>query len=153
MPVRVGINGFGRIGRLTLRTILERYPNDIQVVAVNDLTDTKTNAHLFKWDSTYGPFKGDVATEEQDFVVNGRKITVFAERDPVAIPWDREGVDLVVESTGLFTDATKAIAHREHGAKKILISAPAKNEDLTIVLGVNDEMYDAAKHTVVSNAS
>src|ERR1051325_4541949 len=100
MPVRVGINGFGRIGRLTLRTILERHPDNIQVVAVNDLTDSKTNAHLFMWDSTYGPFKGGVTTEENDFIVNGTKIVVFAERDPAAIPWDKAGVDLVVESTG-----------------------------------------------------
>ena len=153
MPVRVGINGFGRIGRLTLRTILQNHPGEIDVVAVNDLTETKMNAHLFKYDSTYGPFAGDVRTEETDFVVNGRKITVFAERDPAAIRWDSEGVDMVVESTGLFTDATKAVAHREHGVKKVLISAPAKKEDLTVVLGVNEQMYDPAKHHVVSNAS
>src|SRR5437870_13816403 len=104
MAVRVGINGFGRIGRLTLRSILQRYPNDIDVVAINDLTDVKTNAHLFKWDSTYGPYQGEVTTEEQDFVVNGKKITVFAERDPAAIRWDTEGVDMVIESTGLLTD-------------------------------------------------
>src|SRR3989442_346036 len=119
MAVRVGINGFGRIGRLTLRTLLQRYPNDIEVVAINDLTDVETNAHLFKWDSTYGPFQGDVTTEGQDVVVNGKKITVFAERYPGSIPWDSEGVDIVVESTGFFTDATKAVAHREHGAKKV----------------------------------
>jgi glyceraldehyde 3-phosphate dehydrogenase len=153
MPVRVGINGFGRIGRLTLRTLLQRYPNDIEVVAVNDLTDVQTNAHLFKWDSTYGPFDGDVTTEGQDIVVNGTKITVFAERNPGDIRWDSEGVDIVVESTGFFTDATKAVAHREHGVKKVLISAPAKNEDRTIVLGVNETMYDPAKHSVISNAS
>ena len=153
MPVRVGINGFGRIGRLSLRTILQRYPDDIAVVAINDITDVRTNAHLFKWDSTYGPFQGEVATEENDFVVNGKKITVFAERDPAAIPWDTVGADIVIESTGLFTDATKAVAHREHGVKKVLISAPAKKEDLTIVLGVNEPMYDPARHHVVSNAS
>src|SRR5262249_2291388 len=138
MAIRVGINGFGRIGRLTLRTLLQRYPNDIDVVALNDLTDVATNAHLFKWDSTYGPCQGEVTTEGQDAVVNGKKITVFAERNPGDIRWDREGVDIVVESTGFFTDATKAVADREHGAKKVLISAPAKNEDLTIVLGVNE---------------
>src|SRR5579871_589911 len=153
MAVKVGINGFGRIGRLTLRTILQRYPDAIDVVAINDLTDVKTNAHLFKWDSTYGPFHGHVTTEDKDFVVHGKKITVFAERDPAAIPWNAEGVDLVVESTGFFTDATKAVAHREHGVKKVLISAPAKNEDLTVVLGVNEQMYDPTRHHVVSNAS
>lgn len=153
MSVKVGINGFGRIGRLTLRTILQRHADDIDVVAINDLTDVKTNAHLYKWDSTYGPFQGDVTTEEQDFVVNGKTIRVFAERDPAAIPWDSAGVDIVIESTGLFTDATKAVAHREHGVKKVIISAPAKKEDLTIVLGVNEGVYDPAKHHVISNAS
>jgi glyceraldehyde 3-phosphate dehydrogenase len=153
MAVKVGINGFGRIGRLSLRAILQRYPNDIEVVAINDLTDVQTNAHLFKWDSTYGPFEGAVATEEADFVVNGKKILVFAERDPAAIPWDKAGADIVIESTGFFTDATKAVAHREHGVKKVVISAPAKNEDLTIVLGVNEKVYEPAKHHVVSNAS
>lgn len=155
MGVRVGINGFGRIGRITYRAIQERYPNgEIEVVALNDLTDAKTNAHLLKYDSNYGPFKGgDVVAEDKDIVVNGKKITVFAEKDPAVIPWDSEGVDIVVESTGFFTDATKAVAHREHGVKKVVISAPAKNEDLTIVLGVNDTMYDPAKHSVISNAS
>ena len=155
MAVRVGINGFGRIGRITYRAIQERYPNgEIEVVALNDLTDAKTNAHLLKYDSNYGPYKGgDVVAEDKDIVVNGKKITVFAEKDPADIPWDGEGVDIVIESTGFFTDATKAVAHREHGVKKVVISAPAKNEDLTIVLGVNDNMYDPAKHHVISNAS
>jgi len=155
MAVRVGINGFGRIGRITYRAIQERYPNgEIQVVALNDLTDAHTNAHLLKYDSNYGPYKGgDVTFEDKDIVVGGKKITVFAEKDPANIPWDLEGVDVVIESTGFFTDATKAVAHREHGVKKVIISAPAKNEDLTIVLGVNDNMYDAAKHHVISNAS
>ena len=153
MAVRVGINGFGRIGRITLRTILERHADDIEVVAINDLTDAKTNAHLFKWDSTYGPFSGDIQAEGTDFVVNGKKITVFAERSPADIKWDSVGADIVIESTGFFTDATKAVAHREHGVKKVVISAPAKNEDLTIVLGVNENVYDPAKHHVVSNAS
>ena len=153
MAVRVGINGFGRIGRITLRTILERHADDIEVVAINDLTDAKTNAHLFKWDSTYGPFNGDILTEDTDFIVNGKKIKVYAERDPAAIKWDEVGTDIVIESTGFFTDATKAVAHREHGVKKVIISAPAKKEDLTIVLGVNENMYDPAKHHVVSNAS
>jgi len=153
MPVRVGINGFGRIGRLTLRTILQRHAGEVEVVAVNDLTDVQTNAHLFKYDSTYGPFAGDVTTEEKDFVVNGRKVIVFAEKDPALIPWDSEGVDIVVESTGFFTDATKAVAHREHGVKKVIISAPARNEDLTVVLGVNEKAYDPGRHHVISNAS
>lgn len=154
MAVRVGINGFGRIGRLSYRAIQDRYPNgDVEVVAINDLTDAKTNAHLLKYDTNYGPFKGDVTYEGTDLVVNGKKIQVFGEKDPAAIPWDTEGVDIVVESTGFFTDATKAVAHREHGVKKVVISAPAKNEDLTIVLGVNNEMYDPAKHHVISNAS
>jgi glyceraldehyde 3-phosphate dehydrogenase len=153
MPVRVGINGFGRIGRLTLRTILARHADEIDVVAVNDLTDSRTNAHLFHYDSTYGPFSGNITTEENDFIVNGKKINVFAEREPALIPWDRLGVDIVVESTGFFTDATKAVAHREHGVKKVIISAPAKKEDLTVVLGVNEKMYDPSRHHVISNAS
>lgn len=153
MPVKIGINGFGRIGRLTLRTILDRYPNDVEVVAVNDLTDPKTNAHLFKYDSTYGPFAGTVTSNEGDFVVNGKNIAVFAERNPADIKWDSVGADIVIESTGLFTDATKAVAHREHGVKKVIISAPAKKEDITIVLGVNENSYDPARHHVISNAS
>jgi len=154
MPVRVGINGFGRIGRITLRAILDRYPNgEVEVVALNDLTDAKTNAHLFKYDSNYGPFKGTVVAENNDIVVNGTKIDVYAEKNPGDIPWNNNGVDIVVESTGFFTDGTKAVAHREHGVKKVVISAPGKNEDLTIVLGVNDDMYDPQKHNVISNAS
>jgi len=153
MPVRVGINGFGRIGRLTLRTILARHADDIEVVAVNDLTDTKTNAHLFKYDSTFGPFNGTISVEDSDFIVNGKKVTVFAERDPANIPWDSCGVDIVVESTGFFTDATKAAAHLGGSVKKVIISAPAKNEDITIVLGVNEDKYDPTAHKVVSNAS
>ncbi len=153
MPVRVGINGFGRIGRLTLRAILDRHPDEVDVVAVNDLTDTATNAHLFQWDTTYGPFTGSMTVEENDFIVNGEKVRVFSEREPGAIRWDEEGVDVVVESTGFFTDATKAVAHREHGVKKVVISAPAKNEDLTIVLGVNEDRYDRSNHHVISNAS
>ena len=153
MPVRVGINGFGRIGRLTLRTILERYPSDIEVVALNDLTDATTNAFLLAHDSNYGDFKGTVTADGNDLVVNGKTVKVHAERDPGAIQWDQDGVDVVIESTGLFTDATKAKAHLEHGVKKVIISAPAKNEDLTIVLGVNQDVYDPIKHKVISNAS
>ena len=153
MAVKVGINGFGRIGRLSLRTLLARYPGQIDVVAINDLTDTETNAHLFKYDTVYGPFDGTVSHTENSITVNGDTFKVFAERDPAAIPWGDLGVDIVLESTGFFTDATKAIAHKEAGAKKVIISAPAKNEDVTIVLGVNDEMYDPANHHIVSNAS
>ena len=153
MATRIGINGFGRIGRLTLRTILERHKNDLEVVAVNDLADTKTNAHLFKWDSTYGQYKGEVSTADNCIVIDGKKIHAFSERDPGAIPWKDYGVDIVIESTGLFTDATKAVAHTKGGAKKVIISAPAKNEDATIVLGVNEKDYDPQKHKVISNAS
>ena len=153
MPVRIGINGFGRIGRLSLRAILARHPGDVEVVALNDLTDTKTNAHLFKHDSTYGDFAGEVGYDTDEVIVNGKPLKVFGEKDPGMIPWDTLGVDLVLECTGFFTDATKAVAHKNHGVKKVIISAPAKNEDVTIVLGVNDEMYDPAKHHVISNAS
>lgn len=153
MATRIGINGFGRIGRLSLRTILARHPNELEVVAVNDLTDTKTNSHLFKYDSTYGPFAGQVDHDESTIHVNGKAIKVFAEREPSAIPWDSLGVDLVIESTGFFTDGTKAAAHIRGSVKKVVISAPAKNEDKTIVLGVNDAAYDPAVHHVVSNAS
>ncbi len=153
MATRIGINGFGRIGRLSLRTILERHPGDIEVVAINDLTDTRTNAHLFKHDSTYGDYPGAVDHDEKAIHVDGKAISVFAEREPGAIPWDTLGVDVVIESTGFFTDATKAKAHRDRGVKKVVISAPAKNEDLTVVLGVNDDRYDPAQHHVISNAS
>jgi glyceraldehyde 3-phosphate dehydrogenase len=153
MPIRVGINGFGRIGRLSLRTILARHAESIEVVAINDLTDTKTNAHLFKYDSTYGPFAGAVGHDTDEIHVNGKAIKVYAEREPGQIPWDELGVDIVIEATGFFTDATKAVAHRNHGVKKVIISAPAKNEDKTIVLGVNDDQYDPANHHVISNAS
>src|ERR1043166_3971768 len=115
MAVRVGINGFGRIGRLTLRAILTRHVGNVEIVAVNDLTDSKTNAHLFKWDSTYGPYAGEVSTDGNDVIVDGKRITVFAERNPADIRWDSEGVDVVIESTGLFTNAKLAVAHREHG--------------------------------------
>jgi glyceraldehyde 3-phosphate dehydrogenase len=152
MALRVGINGFGRIGRQTLKALLERHP-DIEVVAINDITDTHTNAHLLKYDSTYGRFPGEVGVEGNDLVVNGRRIQVVAQRDPAAIPWGDLGVSLVVESTGLFTDAEKAAAHLRGGARKVIISAPAKNEDITLVLGVNENAYDPAKHHIISNAS
>ena len=153
MAVKVGINGFGRIGRLSLRTLLERYKGDIDVVAINDLTDTATNAHLFKYDTVYGPYKGSVAHDDNSITVDGDRFQVFSERDPANIPWGDVGADIVLECTGFFTDATQAAAHIKAGAKKVIISAPAKNEDVTLVLGVNDGMYDPAKHHVVSNAS
>ncbi len=153
MAVKVGINGFGRIGRLTLRAILEKYPDEIEVVALNDIVDAKTNAHLFKYDSSYGIYCGDVKAEDKDIVVNGKKIFVYAEKDPAAIPWGDHGVQVVVESTGVFTDAEKAKSHLRDSVKKVIITAPAKNEDVTIVLGVNESMYDPAKHAIVSNAS
>jgi glyceraldehyde 3-phosphate dehydrogenase len=153
MKTKIGINGFGRIGRLTLRAI-NRYQKDkLEVVAINDLADTKTNAHLLKWDSVYGRYPGDVTAKEDAIIVDGREIKVISERDPGAIVWKDYGVDIVIESTGLFTDATKAAAHRQGGAKKVIISAPAKNEDVTIVLGVNEDHYDPGKHHVISNAS
>lgn len=154
MSVRIGINGFGRIGRQVLRAIYELHPDKLQVVAVNDLTDAKTNAHLLKYDSNYGAFPGDVSATDQSISVDGQAIAVLAERDPAAIPWKDLGVDIVVESTGRFTDAEKARAHIDGGgAKKVVISAPAKGEDLTVVLGVNDGIYDPTRHHIVSNAS
>jgi glyceraldehyde 3-phosphate dehydrogenase len=151
---KIGINGFGRIGRQVIRAIRERHKGEVQVVAVNDLLDASTNAHLLKYDSTYGPFPGTVEVKEGKIFVDGEPITVTAEKEPGKIPWKDHGVELVIESTGFFTDATKARAHVDQGgAKKVIISAPAKNEDLTVVLGVNDEMYDPKKHVVISNAS
>lgn len=154
MTVKIGINGFGRIGRLVYRTIKERHPSEIEVVAVNDLFDAATNAHLLKYDSTYGQYPGTVEVKDGDLVIDGKTVKVTAEKDPANIKWKDLGVDIVIESTGFFTDATKAKAHIESGgAKKVIISAPAKNEDITIVLGVNDDKYDAKKHNIVSNAS
>ncbi|MBX6341610.1 MAG: type I glyceraldehyde-3-phosphate dehydrogenase [Thermomicrobiaceae bacterium] len=153
MAVRVGINGFGRIGRQVLKAILDQYDDTLEVVAVNDLTSPHALAHLFKYDSTYGVFDVDIEATETSIVIDGREIKVFSERDPGNLPWGENGVDLVIESTGFFTDAAKARAHVEAGAKKVIITAPAKNEDITIVLGVNDDQYDPAKHTIVSNAS
>lgn len=162
MTVKVGINGFGRIGRQVLKAIMEMYPNDLEVVAVNDLFDAQQNAHLFKYDSNYGIFPGKVEVVGSDLVINGKTVKTYAEKDPAKLPWKDLGVDIVVESTGVFTDAVGDPAKgkpgaRVHidagGAKKVIISAPAKNEDLTIVLGVNDDKYDPAKHHVISNAS
>ncbi len=153
MTTRIGINGFGRIGRQVLKATLERHPEDLEVVAVNDLTDPETNAHLLKYDSTYGRFPGKVEALENGLAIDGKEVKVVAERDPARIPWGDHGVDIVVESTGIFTDATKAAGHLEGGAKKVIISAPAKSEDLTVVLGVNDDTYDPGTHRIVSNAS
>ena len=153
MSTRIGINGFGRIGRQTLKAILERHPDELEVVAVNDLADDETNAHLFKYDSTYGRFDGEVKAGDNEIVIDGRSVRSFSEKDPAALPWGDLGVDIVVESTGIFTDATKARAHIDAGAKKVIISAPAKNEDITLVLGVNEGSYDPGAHHIVSNAS
>ncbi len=153
MTTRIGINGFGRIGRQTLKAMLERHPDELEVIAVNDLADTKTNAHLFRYDSTYGRFAGEVTSAEGTITIDGHEVRALSERDPAALPWGDLGVDIVIESTGIFTDATKAQAHRDAGAKKVIISAPAKNEDITLVLGVNEDRYDPAQHHIVSNAS
>ena len=153
MATRVGINGFGRIGRQVLRAILERHPGKIEVAAVNDLTDPKTNAHLFKYDSNYGVYPGKVEATEGGITVDGHDVRVLSERDPGNIPWAEFGVEMVVESTGIFTDAAKAGAHMNGGAKKVIISAPASGEDLTMVLGVNDGKYDPDSHHIISNAS
>ncbi len=153
MTTRIGINGFGRVGRLTLRAANQYHNGKLEVTAVNDLIDTKTNAHLLKWDSTYGPYPGKVEATEDSIIVDGKKIKVLSERDPANIAWQEYGVDIVIESTGLFTDATKAAAHLQGGAKKVLISAPASNEDLTVVLGVNEDQYIPYKHNIISNAS
>jgi glyceraldehyde 3-phosphate dehydrogenase len=162
MAVKVGINGFGRIGRQVLKAIMERAGKELEVVAVNDLFDSKTNAHLFKYDSNYGMYAGVVGIDGNDLLIDGKKVKVFAEKDPAALPWKDLGVDIVIESTGVFTDAIgdpakgKAGANvhiLKGGAKKVIISAPAKNEDFTVVLGVNSDKYDPAKHHIVSNAS
>ncbi len=153
MATRVGINGFGRIGRQSMKAILERHAGELEVVAINDLTDTKTNAHLLKYDSTYGRFPGKVEATPDALIVNGHEIKVLAQRDPAQIPWGELGAEIVIESTGFFTDAEKAAAHLHDTVKKVIISAPAKGEDLTIVLGVNDQVYDPSKHHIISNAS
>lgn len=155
MSIKVGINGFGRIGRNVLRVILsdqETY-GDIDVVSVNDLTDAATLAHLFKYDSVFGIFNGEVSHSDNAITVNGKKIQVHSERDPGKLPWKDEGVAVVVESTGVFRDKEKAMAHVSAGAQKVIISAPAKGEDITIVLGVNEEKYDRKNHQIISNAS
>jgi glyceraldehyde 3-phosphate dehydrogenase len=153
MPIRVAINGFGRIGRNVLRAAKKAGANDIDFVAVNDLTDTKTLAHLLQYDSVHGKYAGVVEARENSLVVDGDEVRVFAEKDPGALPWADLGVDIVIESTGRFTSKADAEKHIQGGARKVIISAPAKNEDITIVLGVNEEKYDPANHHVVSNAS
>ena len=152
MTVRVGINGFGRIGRNFFRAV-KASGADVEIVAVNDLTDNKTLANLLKYDSILGRFDGEVSYDENSLTVDGKKIAAFAEKDPAKLDWASVGADIVIESTGFFTDADKAKAHLTGGAKKVIISAPAKNEDITIVMGVNDDQYDASKHTIISNAS
>jgi len=150
MAVRVGINGFGRIGRLAFRAARGK---DIEIVGINDLTDAKTSAHLLKWDSIHGPYPGTVEAAENAILVDGKKIPISAERDPAKLPWKQLGAKIVIESTGAFTDRDKAALHLQAGAERVIISAPAKNPDATIVLGVNDKEYDPAKHKIVSNAS
>lgn len=151
--LKIGINGFGRIGRQFIKAAMQRHPDSLQVVAINDLFDVETNARLLRHDSTYGPFPGQVETRQKDFIVNGAPIRSYSERNPANIPWDEMGVDLVVESTGIFRTGPSAAAHLDAGAKKVIISAPGKEIDLTIVMGVNDSDYDPQKHHIVSNAS
>jgi glyceraldehyde 3-phosphate dehydrogenase len=153
MAMRVGINGFGRIGRQVFKALRDYYPDDIEVVAVNDLTDNHTLAHLLSYDSNYGAFDGDVSATEEAISVDGKEIKALAERDPSKLPWGDLGVEIVIESTGIFTDADKARMHINSGAKKVIISAPAKGEDITIVMGVNQDKYDPGAHHIVSNAS
>tara|TARA_B100001013_G_scaffold89468_1_gene49551 strand:+ start:4341 stop:5354 length:1014 start_codon:yes stop_codon:yes gene_type:complete len=153
MPTKIGINGFGRIGRQVLRAIRERHPKTLEVVAINDLTDTKTNAHMFKYDTNYGISPETVEFTENSIVVGGYPISVLAERDPANLPWGKLGVDLVIESTGFFTSGDKASGHLKGGAEKVIISAPAKGEDITMVMGVNEDQYEPSKHNILSNAS
>jgi len=152
MTMKVGINGFGRIGRQAFKALLERHP-DVEVVAINDLVDTTTNAHMLKYDSNYGRFPGTVEAESDALIVNGRRVQVLSQRDWAQLGWDKLGVELVIESTGFGTARADAAKHLEAGAKKVIISAPAKDEDITIVLGVNDDKYDPAQHNIISNAS
>ncbi len=153
MALRVGINGFGRIGRQVFKAVEEKYDGVVEVVAVNDLVPTDVNAHLLKYDSNYGRYDADISVDGKDLMVNGERIKVFSERNPADLPWGDEGVDVVLESTGLFRKHDQASLHLQGGAKKVIISAPAPDPDLTIVLGVNDDDYDAAAHKIISNAS
>ena len=153
MAIRVGINGFGRIGRQVLKALKEQYKGDVDVIAFNDLGDLETMAHLFRYDSNYGRYHGTVEVKADALVVDGDEIKALAEKDPAALPWGDLGVDIVIESTGRFTDRDSAGKHLQGGAKKVIISAPAKNEDITICLGVNEDKYDPTKHNIISNAS
>lgn len=153
MATKIAINGFGRIGRQVTKALFENHRGSFDLVAVNDLSDVATNAHLFKYDSTYGIFNGDVAVDGGDIVIDGDRVKVLSERDPSQLPWGDMGIDIVIESTGIFTAREKAALHLSAGAKKVIISAPAKGEDITICMGVNDEKYDPANHHVISNAS
>ena len=153
MTARVAINGFGRIGRLGLRAMLERHKQELNVVAINDMADLATNAHLFRYDSNYGISPSRVEVGEGVLRIEGRNIAVLNQKDPSRLPWRQLNVDIVIESTGVFTDAAQVRAHLEAGAKKVIITAPAKDEDITLVLGVNDSAYNPRKHHIVSNAS
>ncbi len=155
MSIRLAINGFGRIGRNVLRVIMEgtKEYGDLKVIGINDLTDAATLAHLFKYDSVFGIFKGEVSHKDNAIIVNGQEIKIYSEKDPKLLPWKADNIDVVIESTGKFTDKDKAMAHIDAGAKKVIISAPAKGEDITIVLGVNEEKYNKAEHNIISNAS
>ena len=153
MATRVGINGFGRVGRQVYKAVLDFYPDELEVVAVNDITDAATLAHLLRYDSVYGGFEGEVEATDTGLLVDGAEVRVLAEKEPAGLPWAEMGVDIVIESTGRFTEADKARAHLQAGAKKVIITAPAKGEDITIVLGVNDDRYDPEKHHIISNAS
>ena len=153
MKTRIGINGFGRIGRLVLRAVLQEGYKDVEVGAINSFADPENNAHMFKYDTTYGTYKGDVSWTEDSIVIDGNSVVCFNSKDPSQLPWGDHGVDIVIECTGKFTDSTKASRHLEGGARKVIISAPAKNEDLTVVIGVNEHQYDKNKHHILSNAS
>ena len=153
MSIKVGINGFGRIGRNALKVIMEKYSDEVEVVGINDLTDSKTLAHLFKYDSCFGKFDGEVSYGEDNIIVNGESIRVYKEKDPTVIPWKECGADIILECTGRFTKRADAEKHLQAGAKKVIISAPATDEDITIVMGVNEESYDPTKHNILSNAS
>jgi len=153
MPTKIAINGFGRIGRLVLRTVFERHKNELTVVAINDMAELQTNAHLLRYDSTYGIFPGKIEVGEGVLRIDGNNVVVLNEKDPARLPWKQLGVDIAIESTGVFTDGAQVRAHLDAGAKKAIITAPATNEDITLVLGVNDSNYDPRKHHIVSNAS
>ncbi|MCK9274404.1 MAG: type I glyceraldehyde-3-phosphate dehydrogenase [Syntrophales bacterium] len=151
--IRLGINGFGRIGRQVTRAVIERYPDKIEIAAINDLFDAETNAHLFTYDTNYGRFNGNISVRKGNFFIDGKEVKNFSHRDPAAVPWDEEGIDIVIESTGIFTSGAKAAVHMEAGAKKVIITAPAKDVDITIVMGVNDKDYKPSEHHIISNAS